>query len=70
MLSTAAFSGINEKAIFSIWTFAQANAGLFLARKALAKEIPVPDLLDGIVGFYIQQLANALTNLFPARNRV
>ena len=41
MVSCAAFRGIKEKAVFSLCTLAQKNAGLFLAGKALAKEIPV-----------------------------
>ena len=70
MLSGAPFCRVDQKAIFSIRTFAQIDAGLFLAGKSLAKEIPLPDFLDGIVGLHIQQFANALANAFSAWDRV
>ena len=70
VFSTTPFCGIDEKAVFSIRTFTHEDAGLFLAGKAFAKEIPLADFLDGVVGLHIQQFADAVTNLFAAWNRV
>ena len=63
-------SGPTQKAVFSVRAFTHEDAMLLLARKAFAEEIPLPDQLDGIVGLYIQQFADALMNPFPAWDRV
>jgi hypothetical protein len=70
VLSGTSFCGINEKAVFSVRAFTHEDAMLFLAGNAFAEEIPLPDLLDGIVGLYIQEFADALMNSFPAWDRV
>jgi hypothetical protein len=70
VLSGPAFRRIDEKAVFSVRAFTHEDAMLFLAGNAFAKEIPLPDLLDGIVGLYIQEFADAPMNLFPAWDRV
>src|SRR5579859_4281583 len=56
------FRGVDQKTILAVRAFTHVDAGLFLIREALPKEIAATGDLQGVIGFDGEELSNALTD--------
>jgi hypothetical protein len=56
--------------IYAIRTLPEIDTRLFLSREAFSKEVSLPGLLNGIVGFNVHQFSNALSNAVAVGNGV